>query len=68
MADLARENTPRLLKQELLPMEEMLRQWTQSGLLKRLRDVKKVFQEERNPKQFDKVFEKYSRFLDKYGG
>ena len=49
-------------------MEEMLRQWTQSGLLKRLRDVKKVFQEERNPKQFDQVFEKYSRFLDKYGG
>ena len=49
-------------------MEEMLKQWTQSGLLKRLRDVKKVFQEERNPKQFDKVFEKYSRFLDKYGG
>ena len=26
LADLARENTPRLLKQELLPMEEMLRQ------------------------------------------
>lgn len=48
-------------------MEKMIAQWKSTGLMERIKTIKKVFQEDRNPKQFDKIFDSYTTCLDKYG-
>ena len=47
--------------------EQLFKHWKETGLLKRIEKVKKVFQEERNALEFDKALSGYSSFLDTYG-
>lgn len=48
-------------------MDMMITQWKNTGLMGRIGAYKKVFQENRNPKRFDKNFDSYTKCLDQYG-